>query len=51
MLWFLLSVMVGLAIAVRASGYHKIIFNQRRNSGDEKRFRSEGLTALETMSL
>ncbi len=45
----LLSVMVGLAIAVRALGYHKIIFNQRRNTV-MKKVQSEGLTALDTMS-
>ena len=28
--------MVGLAIAVRALGYHKIIFNQRRNTVMQK---------------
>ena len=45
----LLSVMIGLAIAVRALGYHKIIFNQRRNTVMQK-VQSEGLTALETMT-
>ena len=45
----LLSVMVGLGIAVRALGYHKIIFNQRRNKVMQK-VQTEGLTALETMT-
>lgn len=45
----LFSVMVGLGIAVRALGYHKIIFNQRRNTVMEK-VQQEGLVALDTMS-
>jgi len=42
-------VMVGLGIAVRALGYHKIIFNQRRNTVMEK-VQQEGVLALNTMS-
>ena len=41
----LLSVMVGLAIAVRSLGYDKIIFNQRRNSVLEH-VQQDGLEAL-----
>ena len=45
----LFSVMVGLGIAVRALGYHKIIFNQRRNTVMEK-VQQEGVLALNTMT-
>ena len=45
----LLALMVGLGIAVRALGYHKIIFNQRRNTVMEK-VQAEGLDALQNMT-
>ncbi len=45
----LLSVIVGLGVAVRSLGYHKIIFNQRRNSVMEK-VQTEGVEALQTMT-
>jgi UDP-GlcNAc:undecaprenyl-phosphate/decaprenyl-phosphate GlcNAc-1-phosphate transferase len=45
----LLAVMVGLGLAIRGLGYHKIIFNQRRNTVMEK-VQAEGLEALAKMT-
>lgn len=44
----LLAVMIGLGVAVRLLGYHKIIFNQRRNSVMEQ-VQNEGVEALNQM--
>ncbi len=44
----LLAVMVGIGVVVRLLGYHKIIFNQRRNSVMEQ-VQNEGVDALNHM--
>ncbi len=44
----LLAVMIGLGVSVRLLGYHKIIFNQRRNSVMEQ-VQNEGVEALNQM--